>query len=59
MVNRIEYLADSLSQFPHKGVVLRRRGIRKLVATPYPYLILYRVLCKSYMVLGVGLLRVA
>ena len=59
VVNRIEYLADSLSQFPHKGVVLRRRGIRKLVATPYPYLILYRVLCKSYMVLGVGLLRVA
>jgi toxin ParE1/3/4 len=44
VINRIEYLADSLSQFPDKGVVLRRRGVRKLVATPYPYLILYRVL---------------
>ena len=44
VINRIEYLADSLSQFPDKGVVLIRRGVRKLVATPYPYLILYRVL---------------
>src|SRR5215203_7550934 len=40
VINRIEYLADSLSQFPDKGVVLRRRGVRKLVANalslPHP-----------------------
>ena len=43
VIERIESVAASLSQFPDSGRLLRRRRVRRLVATPYPYLILYRV----------------
>ena len=40
---RIEGLISGLATFPHQGSPTDEPGIRRLVTTPFPYLIFYRV----------------
>ncbi|HKZ96189.1 MAG TPA: type II toxin-antitoxin system RelE/ParE family toxin [Hyphomicrobiaceae bacterium] len=40
---RIDKVISDLEQLPYIGTPTRREGVRMLVATPYPYLVYYRV----------------
>lgn len=51
--SRIQEVIDLLTLHPHLGQVTRRRGIRRVVIFPYPYLVFYRVDADEIVILGV------
>lgn len=50
---RIEGLINGLSDFPHQGSPTDEPEIRRLVATPYPYLIFYRIKSGTVIILHI------
>jgi plasmid stabilization system protein ParE len=50
---RIENLIGGLGDFPYQGTPTDRPGIRRLVATPFPYLIFYRIRGDTVVVLHI------
>jgi toxin ParE1/3/4 len=50
---RIEALIGGLVDFPYQGTPTDEPGIRRLVATPFPYLIFYRIKGEAVVVLHI------
>jgi len=50
---RIQQLIGRLSDFPYQGSPTDEPGIRRLVATPFPYLIFYRVKDEAIIILHI------
>jgi toxin ParE1/3/4 len=50
---RIEKLIHGLADFPHQGSRTDEAGIRRLVATPFPYLIFYRIKDEAVIILHI------
>jgi addiction module RelE/StbE family toxin len=50
---RIEGLIGGLATFPYQGSPTDEPGIRRLVATPFPYLIFYRIKGEMVIVLHI------
>jgi plasmid stabilization system protein ParE len=50
---RIQTLIHLLLQHPHIGQLTSRRGMRRLIASPYPYLIFYRATEDEIIIHGV------
>ena len=50
---RIEQLINGLGDFPFQGSPTDDPGIRRLVATPFPYLIFYRIKGKAVIILHI------
>jgi toxin ParE1/3/4 len=50
---RIERLIDGLADFPYQGSQTDEPGIRRLVATPFPYLIFYRIKVETVIILHI------
>ena len=53
LMARIKSTAELLQQFPHAGRQTSKRGMRRIVARPYPYLIFYRLDADGIVVHGV------
>lgn len=51
--DRIDGLIRGLAAFPLQGTPTDERDIRRLVATPYPYLIFYRVKGETVIILHI------
>jgi toxin ParE1/3/4 len=51
--DRIQALMDLLLQHPFAGQATPRRGIRRVLAVPYPYAITYTVSDSEIVILGV------
>lgn len=51
--DRIEGLINGLADFPHQGSPTDDAEIRRLVATPFPYLIFYRVKDSAVIILHI------
>ena len=50
---RIENLIGGLADFPYQGTPTGEPGIRRLVATPFPYLIFYRIKGEAVIILHI------
>ncbi|HJE25309.1 MAG TPA: type II toxin-antitoxin system RelE/ParE family toxin [Methylorubrum populi] len=50
---RLQAMMDLLLQHPFAGHATTRRGIRRIVASPYPYAITYSVGVGEIVILGV------
>lgn len=50
---RIHSMLDLLVRYPNSGQMTDLDGLRRLVATPYPYLIFYQVEDDAIVVIGV------
>ncbi len=50
---RIEELIGGLADFPYQGSPTDEPGIRRLVATPFPYLIFYRIKGETVIILHI------
>jgi len=48
---RLEATVDLLARHPHAGQMTSRDGVRRVVLTPYPYLIYYRVGVKEIVIM--------
>jgi plasmid stabilization system protein ParE len=40
---RIQFIIDLLLQYPRAGRLTSKAGLRRMVVSPYPFLIFYRV----------------
>jgi plasmid stabilization system protein ParE len=49
---RIRDVVELLERHPHAGQPMRRRGLRRLVITPYPYLLFYRTTSHEIVILS-------
>jgi addiction module RelE/StbE family toxin len=50
---RVEGLIGGLADFPYQGTPTDEPGIRRLVATPFPYLIFYRIKGEAVVILHI------
>lgn len=50
---RIERLINGLADYPYQGSQTDEAGIRRLVATPFPYLIFYRIKVETVIILHI------
>lgn len=50
---RLRAVMHLLLRYPHAGQATARRGVRRMVAAPYPYAVTYRVENDAVVVLGV------
>lgn len=50
---RIRSIIDLLLEYPHSGQVTDFEEMRRIVATPYPYLVFYRIEDDGIIILGV------
>lgn len=50
---RLKAIIVLLVEHPHIGRLTGKRGIRRIVATPYPYLVFYRATAAEFIIHGV------
>jgi toxin ParE1/3/4 len=50
---RIQAVINLLSRYPHAGQLTTKGGLRRVVASPYPYLIFYRAAEDEIVIHGV------
>ncbi len=50
---RLRTMIGFVAQHPFAGVELRGRGLRRIAAVPYPYVVVYRVKDDEVIIIGV------
>jgi toxin ParE1/3/4 len=50
---RIQQMVALLAQYPDVGRITSKSGLRRLVVTPYPYLVFYRVTDDAVVIHGI------
>jgi plasmid stabilization system protein ParE len=50
---RLQVVIDLVAAHPHSGPLIGKRDLRRVVVTPYPYLIFYRVTPDEIVIHGV------
>lgn len=51
--HRLQTMIGLVERHPHAGTEVIGRGMRRIVAMPYPYLVFYRVVDDEVVVIGV------
>ena len=51
--SRVHAVVELIASHPHSGRRIGKRGLRRIVAFPYPYLVLYRIAADEVVILSV------
>jgi plasmid stabilization system protein ParE len=51
--SRVQAIIELIAFHPHSGRRIGKRGLRRIAALPYPYLIFYRVVADEIVIQGV------